>query len=127
VEVLDFVEDLGELIRDSRVVVAPAFSGGGTRIKLLTALAHGVPVVTNLRGGQGLPAGPEGGVLRAESATEIAELTARCLREPDLELGAAAREAHLRDNAPAAAADAQLEVLRDALDDDRRRFPHAGA
>lgn len=48
-----FVPDLAGLFRQVRLVLAPLFSGAGVRMKSVAALAHGLPVVTNLLGAQG--------------------------------------------------------------------------
>ena len=45
VDLLGFVEDLGAELLRSSIVVAPLWVGGGTRIKVLEALAAGRPVV----------------------------------------------------------------------------------
>jgi glycosyltransferase involved in cell wall biosynthesis len=55
VEALGFVEDLGPHYRSSRLVLAPARSGGGSQLKVSEALSHGRVVVgsphLNSRGG----------------------------------------------------------------------------
>ncbi len=55
VEALGFVEDLGPHYRSSRLVLAPARSGGGSQLKVSEALSHGRIVVgsphLNSRGG----------------------------------------------------------------------------
>ena len=43
------------LYQSSRVVVAPLRFGAGVKLKVLEAMAHGVPVVTTSVGAQGLP------------------------------------------------------------------------
>ncbi|HEY6524085.1 MAG TPA: glycosyltransferase family 4 protein [Solirubrobacteraceae bacterium] len=45
VERLGFVSDLSDLLRRSRVVLVPLWRGGGTRLKVLEALASARPVV----------------------------------------------------------------------------------
>lgn len=45
VEVLGFVDDLADELRRARLVVAPVWWGGGTRIKVLEAMAAGRAVV----------------------------------------------------------------------------------
>jgi glycosyltransferase involved in cell wall biosynthesis len=56
VRVQGFVKDLGSLFGQVRALVAPVFSGGGSRIKVLTALAHGLPVISNDLGLRGVHA-----------------------------------------------------------------------
>lgn len=47
--------DLRTLYREASVVVVPGFVRGGTRFKLLEAVANGVPVVTTTASAEGLP------------------------------------------------------------------------
>lgn len=54
IEFSGFVEDLGPLYAGTRVVCAPIFAGGGTRIKIVEAAAHGRPVVATTLGAEGL-------------------------------------------------------------------------
>jgi glycosyltransferase involved in cell wall biosynthesis len=48
------LEDLASLYRRSTIVVAPLRAGGGTRIKIVEAAAHRVPVVSTWIGAEGL-------------------------------------------------------------------------
>lgn len=54
VRVRGFVEHLGPLYAQADVVVAPLRTGAGTRIKLLEAFAHNVPVVATRAAAEGL-------------------------------------------------------------------------
>jgi glycosyltransferase involved in cell wall biosynthesis len=54
VEFLGFVPDLQALYADSRVVVAPILTGGGTRVKIIEAVLYGRPVVSTTLGAEGL-------------------------------------------------------------------------
>jgi len=49
-----FVPDLSPVFQASRVMVVPLRHGGGTRLKILEALAWGLPVVTTSLGASGL-------------------------------------------------------------------------
>jgi O-antigen biosynthesis protein len=57
VEVMGYVDDatLASLYKSTRVVVAPLRFGAGVKLKVLEAMANGVPVVTTSTGAQGLP------------------------------------------------------------------------
>ena len=57
VEIMGYVDDatLASLYRSARVVVAPLRFGAGVKLKVLEAMANGVPVVTTSIGAQGLP------------------------------------------------------------------------
>ncbi len=54
VEALGFVDDLEELYRSSRLFVAPLLEGGGIKIKILEAMARGIPIVTTPIGVEGI-------------------------------------------------------------------------
>ena len=49
-----FVADLGPLFRECRLFVAPLPEGGGIKIKILEAMARGIPVVTTPVGAEGI-------------------------------------------------------------------------
>lgn len=49
-----WVGDLSREYDDADMVVVPIRGGGGTRIKILEAFAHGVPVVSTVKGAEGL-------------------------------------------------------------------------
>jgi glycosyltransferase involved in cell wall biosynthesis len=48
------VEDIAHYINASEVVIAPLLNGGGTKIKILEAIACGKTVITTSRGAEGL-------------------------------------------------------------------------
>ena len=48
-----FVADLGPLFRECRLFVAPLAEGGGIKIKILEAMARGIPVITTPVGAEG--------------------------------------------------------------------------
>ena len=53
VSILDSVEDLAPIYAHATVALVPVRAGGGSRIKLLEAVAHGVPVVATTLGAEG--------------------------------------------------------------------------
>lgn len=71
VSVPGFVEDLGPLLDKARVMVAPLRFGAGVKGKILTAFAHGLPVVTTSIGAEGISEGEE--MLVADDAASLAE------------------------------------------------------
>lgn len=89
-----FVEDLREPYASCGAVVAPIRSGGGTRIKILEAWAHGRPVVSSAMGIEGIEAVEGVHYLRAETDAETAEALARLLLDRALavEMGVRGRE-----------------------------------
>lgn len=66
------------------IVVAPIWQGGGTRIKILEAMAYGKPVVSTTVGAEGL--GVQSGIhaLIADSAADFAAATLRMLTDGPL-------------------------------------------
>ncbi|MGY4537515.1 glycosyltransferase involved in cell wall biosynthesis [Mucilaginibacter sp. UYNi724] len=52
---LPFVIDLAPYYTDAKVAICPMFSGTGIKVKVVEALAYGLPVVCNTRGVDGLP------------------------------------------------------------------------
>lgn len=79
---LGFVEDLPTLLGQARLLLAPLWSGRGIRVKSLQAMAHGLPLVSNALGLQGI-APPAGLVSGGESAEDLAEAAVQLLREPE--------------------------------------------
>lgn len=112
VRVVGFAPDLAKLLGSARVVLAPLWSGGGFRVKNATALAHGVPVVTNELGSRGCLAG-DPACLIGETAEQLAMATVRHLASAEFAeaAGAKAREWAQAQFAPAAVAQRQLERI----------------
>jgi glycosyltransferase involved in cell wall biosynthesis len=75
IQVTGFVESTQPYIDRSRALVVPLRQGGGTRLKILEALASGLPVVTTSIGCEGLGLEHERDVLVADDAASFA----RCI------------------------------------------------
>lgn len=71
-------------LEQARVLVVPLRFGGGTRLKILEALAHGVPVVTTSVGCEGLDVEHERHVLIADDPHDFALAIERLFRDDDL-------------------------------------------
>ena len=65
------------------MVVAPLRLGGGTRVKVLEALAAGKAVVASPLAAEGIGAVDGEHLLLAESDEELADATTRLLADPD--------------------------------------------
>ncbi len=50
-----YVRDISDFWRESSIFIVPLWYGSGIRIKILEALAHGLPVVSTSMGADGLP------------------------------------------------------------------------
>jgi hypothetical protein len=94
VELVGFVDDLSVEYCSSRLLVCPVFGGTGQQVKIVEAMAHGVPVVALARAARGSPIihGVNGFV--ADSPTEFAQHIVRLWRDAGLRagLGRAARD-----------------------------------
>lgn len=95
VRVTGFVPDLAAHYAGADVVVAPITDGGGTRIKLLEAFSHGLPVVTTATGAAGLAVRHEVHLLVADTADEIARQVARVVTDRGLALRLSRAAEHL--------------------------------
>ena len=93
------VDDLRPLYARSSLVVAPIFWGSGVRIKILEALACGLPLVTTKLAAEGIDLRPNESALFAEQPGEFAAAIARLLDDAALRarLGAAGRALVERD------------------------------
>lgn len=84
VELPGFVDSVAPLFEQCRAFVVPIRFGGGTRLKILEALARGVPVVTTSVGCEGLDLVHEREVLIADDATAFAACVDRLLDDDEL-------------------------------------------
>jgi sugar transferase (PEP-CTERM/EpsH1 system associated) len=71
IRVTGTVEDVRPFYASAVVVVAPLRVGGGTRLKILEAMAAGVPVVSTRLGSEGIDATPNFHLLLAENRAEM--------------------------------------------------------
>jgi len=83
VQAVGFVTDLTSLYRDCRLFVAPLTEGGGIKIKILEAMAHGIPVVTTPIGVEGIidPAADAAWITNPDAS--FAAMVRRALQETD--------------------------------------------
>lgn len=77
VRIHGFVADLAALYRLATVAVVPLRAGGGTRLKLLEAFAHGVPVVATAAAAAGLEVRDGDHLLMAENDEGLIAATLR--------------------------------------------------
>jgi len=80
------VPDMAPHLAHASVLVVPLRSGGGTRLKILEAMAAGLPVVSTAKGVEGIAATPGEHLLIAETSEEIAAAVVRLCRQPALGL-----------------------------------------
>ena len=89
------MDDVRCPVAEASGCVVPIRQGGGTRLKILEAMALGTPVVSTSKGAEGLEVTPGHDILIADEPAEFADQVIRLLRD------AALRETTLR-STPAA-------------------------
>jgi len=104
VELLGTVPSAGGFLAGLAVMLYAAPRGSGTKVKVLEALACGIPVVTTPAGLEGLT--PNDGIVLARSDTELVRACRELLRDPAerIERGRAGRRYIEARHAPAPAA-----------------------
>jgi glycosyltransferase involved in cell wall biosynthesis len=79
-----FVDDIRPLIARSCVSIAPILQGGGTRLKILEAMALKTPVVATTKGAEGLDVVEGSNILIGDSAEDFANAVIMVLSDPQL-------------------------------------------
>ncbi len=94
VKCIGYVEDVRPYINEAMVFIAPILSGGGTKLKVLNALAMGKAVVTTSVGAEGIDVTNGENVIIADDPAEFARETVNLLSNPEKteEIGKKARE-----------------------------------
>ncbi|MCL4500159.1 MAG: glycosyltransferase family 4 protein [Chloroflexi bacterium] len=94
VELLGYVPDVRPLIAGSQVSIVPLRQGGGTRLKILEAMALGTPVVSTSKGAEGLDVTHGENILIADRPSDFAGCVLELLSDSDLraKLGENGRE-----------------------------------
>jgi polysaccharide biosynthesis protein PslH len=84
VEFTGYLDDVRPAVARAWAEVVPLRKGGGTRLKVLEALALGTPLVSTSKGIEGLELENNQHVLVADTPAEFAAATARLLGQPTL-------------------------------------------
>ncbi len=84
VEVAGKVDDLRPHLASAAVSIAPLRIGGGTRFKILEAMAMAKPVVSTSLGAEGIDAEPGRHLLLGDDAASFAAAVSRVLGDPQL-------------------------------------------
>jgi glycosyltransferase involved in cell wall biosynthesis len=79
-----YLEDIRPIISESCVCVVPLRMGGGTRLKILEAMALGTPVISTSKGAEGLNIEAGTHLLIADTPQEFAALTIKLLHDREL-------------------------------------------
>ena len=82
IEVTGTVPDVRQYYGEALAAVVPLRVGGGTRLKILEAMAAGVPVVATTLGAEGLAARPDADYLLADTDEAMAQAIMNVVRDP---------------------------------------------
>jgi glycosyltransferase involved in cell wall biosynthesis len=89
-----YIEDVEPIWGGCRVFVVPLLSGGGMRVKILDAWAHGLPVVSTAIGAEGIKIKAGDNILIADTPHEFSQAIIRILHDDNLasQLGSSGRK-----------------------------------
>lgn len=118
-----WVPDVAPYYERAGVAVTPLHSGGGTRLKVMEAMARRVPLVSTPFGCEGLDLVDGQELLIAEDPEAFADACADVLTDAALgrRLTAAGRERYVRDMSSAGCSAAVTRLAQDTLAGTRRR------
>ena len=94
ITVTGFVDDVREYIAKAQVYLCPMRDGGGTRLKILDALAMAKPIVATTMAYEGISVAPEKNVLVADTPEAFVRQIGRLVADSTLreKIGAEARK-----------------------------------
>ena len=94
VEIVGFVDDLMPYLERASAIVVPLRIGGGTRLKIVEAMAKSKAIISTRIGAEGIDVTHERDILLGDTPTDFADLIVRVLEDPKLAegLGRKARE-----------------------------------
>jgi polysaccharide biosynthesis protein PslH len=81
ISVTGYVEDLDPLVQESTLLVVPVHSGSGMRVKILEALARGLPIVSTSVGAEGIDVVAGEHLLVADEPADFASAVIHLLRD----------------------------------------------
>ena len=84
INVAGYVEDPIPYQRQAAVMIVPLLAGGGMRVKILNALAEGIPIVSTTLGCEGIEVTPGRDILVGDTLEAFATQVLRVLDDPDL-------------------------------------------
>jgi len=80
---INYIENLDDIYSSSKICICPMLSGTGVKIKIIEALSHGLPVVCNTRGLDGLPSKFENGCIAEDNETQYGKQITKLLTDKD--------------------------------------------
>ncbi len=84
IEYRGFVDDKVTFLTENGILLAPIQSGSGVRIKIIEALSLGVPVVTTVKGAEGIPFESGDGIFIAKNEKEFIEFASKLILNEDV-------------------------------------------
>lgn len=84
IEFTGYVDDIKPLVASASALVVPLKFGGGTRLKILEAMALGTPVISTPMGVEGLGTEDGRNILLGDTDEELARQTVLALSNPEL-------------------------------------------
>lgn len=84
IEVTGYVDDPRPYLEQTAALIVPVRAGGGMRVKILEALARGLPIVSTTIGYEGIDLTPGEHLLVGDTPAAFAEALVRVLRDPAL-------------------------------------------
>jgi polysaccharide biosynthesis protein PslH len=125
VELTGFVSDLRPHLAEAAAVVVPLRLGGGTRLKIVEAMAMGKAIVSTTLGAEGIEAVPGRDLLSEDQPAAFADAVNRLLAEPSLgaRIGQSARRLAVQQYAWSGAARALESFYREILEGSSRELP----
>lgn len=129
VELTGFVSDLRPHLAAATAVVVPLRLGGGTRLKIVEAMAMGKAIVSTTLGAEGIEALPGRDILIENEPAAFADAVSRLLAAPSLaaRFGQSARQLAVQRYSWSGAAQVLESFYREILDEPSKHFePKAG-
>lgn len=83
IEVTGTVDDVRPYYREAIAAVVPLKVGGGSRLKILEAMAAGVPVVSTTLGAEGLEVTHDENILIADTTEKMIEAIIKLIEQPE--------------------------------------------
>ncbi|MGQ9778133.1 MAG: glycosyltransferase, partial [Thermodesulfobacteriota bacterium] len=84
IKIVNYVDDIRPYFEESKVFIAPIRMGSGTRLKILTAMAMGLPVVSTRIGCEGLEVDNGVNIMIADEPLDMKENIVKILRDEGL-------------------------------------------
>jgi glycosyltransferase involved in cell wall biosynthesis len=117
IDVIGLFDDPAQLLANASVVIVPLRHGSGTRVKILEAFAHGLPVVSTSIGAEGLDVVRGESILIADDPEEFALHVVRLFQDPDYatRIASAGHALFLAKYSPEVFTKTVLDISRDVL------------